>query len=119
LLGAWHAAFGAEPMTVGQVLEAVQENLMGFGTADARDPRREALSQLQEVLQDMEGRQKGGHAHAIGIYLNQQKGRIVDGLELVSGGKHAGSSRWVVRRVRAEGVSAQLSLPLATSKEVR
>jgi hypothetical protein len=116
LVTPWHTAFGPEPMTVGQVLEAVSGNLLGPGTADPREPPGEALSQLEEVLSEIGGRPRENHAHAIGIYLNQQKGRIVDGLELVSSGKQAGSSRWVVKRVRAQGATTQLSLSLG--KEV-
>ena len=91
---------------------------MGFGTAVPQEPRREALSQLEEVLSEIGGRPRESHAHAVGVYLNQQKGRIVDGLELVSSGKHAGSSRWAVKPARSASRAAQVSLPLVTSKEV-
>jgi hypothetical protein len=117
LVTPWHTAFGTEPMTVGQVLEAVSGDRLGFGTADSRDARGEALIQLEQVLSEIGGRPRENHSHAIGIYLNQQKGRIVDELELVSAGKHAGSTRWVVKPVRAETRAAHLSLPLVTSKE--
>ena len=118
LVTPWHAAFGAEPMTVGQVLEAVSGDRLGFGTAVPQEPRREALSQLEEVLSEIGGRPRESHAHAVGVYLNQQKGRIVDGLELVSSGKHAGSSRWAVKPARSESRVAHVSVPLVTSEEV-
>ena len=61
------------------------------------------MSQLADVLQEIDTRRG---SQAIGIYLNQQKGRIIDGLELVSAGKHCGSSRWRVRHSESTTGSA-------------
>ena len=79
--------------------------------ASAADARR--LIQLAELehteppmgaalVAEIDGRLR---SHPIGIYLNQQKGRIADGLELVKAGKHCNSSRWVVRRAAPETVT--------------
>ena len=106
LLTAWHGAFGSTPMTVGQVREAVNEDPITSVIPDTPDPRREALDQLGGVFHELGGGPRGNPAHAIGIYLNQQKGRIVDGLALVKDGKHCGSSRWVVRQASREGAQA-------------
>jgi hypothetical protein len=99
LLTAWSAAFNGEPLTVRQALEAVQEDPMPPATGGASDGRREALNQLRDVFHEVDPRLG---SHAIGIYLNQQKGRIVDGLDLVSPGKHSGSSLWAVRGLGTE-----------------
>ena len=105
VLTAWDAAFGPMPITVGQLLEAVNGDPITSPVPET-GPRREAMDQLREVFQELDGRQRGNHAHAIGIYLNQQKGRIVDGLALVKDGKHCGSSRWLVRQTTRETAQA-------------
>jgi hypothetical protein len=77
---------------------------------------QEAFEQLQDVLGEIDARLS---SHKIGIYVSQQKGRIVDGLELANAGKQGGSSRWMVRRVEKDTAPAPLSLPVATRKEAR
>jgi len=103
LLISWHAAWGCEAMTVRQVLDTVQEYTSGSSTEVFGGTRQEELSQLADVLQEIDNRRG---SQAIGIYLNQQKGRIIDGLELVSAGKHCGSSRWRVRHSESTTGSA-------------
>lgn len=98
LMTAWHAAFVNEPMQVREVLEAVEGRDWMPGTKSAPAARQEALAQLDDVLSEFDFRRR---SQAIGIYLNQQEGRIVDGLELASAGKQSGSSRWVVRQIEA------------------
>ena len=70
------------------------------------DPRYEALGQLHDVLAEIDGRLR---SHPIGIYFNQQKGRIVDGLELVTAGKQCNSNRWVVRQAGPETATAAVA----------
>jgi hypothetical protein len=101
LLTAWHAALGAKPMTARQVIEAVQEDPLAPSTEGVSGDRREALNQLREVFREVDPRLG---SHAIGIHLNQQKGRIVDGLDLVSPGRQCGSSLWAVRGLGTEPV---------------
>lgn len=103
VLTAWRAAWGSEPITVKQVLEAVEEHPSLASADNGLDQRREGLGQLRDVLREVDARLGN---HAIGIYLSQQKGRIVDSLELVNGGKQCGSSRWTVRHA-GDGVSAR------------
>ncbi len=96
VLSAWYAVWGSEPMTVRQMLEAIEQASSVDLTEDLSHERRDALSHLRDVFREIDTRLGN---HAIGIYLNQQKGRIVGGLELVNSGRHCGSSRWTVRRM--------------------
>jgi hypothetical protein len=99
LLTAWYQVFGAEPKTLRQALDAIELRGLGLPHAGIPDDREDALNHLRDVFAEIDPRRV---AQPIGIYLNQQKGRIVDGLKLVSAGKHGGSSRWVVKASAAE-----------------
>jgi hypothetical protein len=101
LLTSWRASFGDEPVTVNLALDRV--NRAPLAAELETGPPYEALGQLHDVLAEIDGRLR---SHPIGIYLNQQKGRIVDGLELVAAGKQCNSNRWVVRRAGPETATA-------------
>jgi len=92
LLSSWVAIFGSEAITVKHVVDVVDREPW---LSDSTDPRQVARGELEDVLREID-RQR--NSHTIGIYLNQQKGRVVDGLTLVKRGKHCGSTRWMVRR---------------------
>lgn len=96
LLGAWYRAFGDSPKTVREVLSAIEAHV-GFKVGGGEsDLPQTPLEELDYVLKEID---RFSGAHAIGIYLDQQKGRIVDGLELVPAGKERGSRRWTVRPI--------------------
>jgi hypothetical protein len=101
---------------VSQVIGTANQEVL-LPTAEGDRPRpQESIEQLHDVLGEIDARFS---SHKIGIYVSQQKGRIVDGLELVNAGKQGGSSRWIVRRAETDAAPAQLSLPVAASKEAR
>ncbi len=95
LLSCWSAIFGEQPVTVSQVVGTLNREV-SLPTTEG-NPRlpHESIEELHNVLGEIDSRLS---SHKIGIYVSQQKGRIVDGLELVNAGKQGGSSRWIVRR---------------------
>jgi hypothetical protein len=95
LLVSWSAIFGHAPVTVREAVETMdREAGVSVASEGCTDPRWEAVGQLDDVLREID-RQRS--THAIGIYLDQQQGRIVDGVVLVNAGKRSGSNRWSVR----------------------
>ena len=111
LLTSWRAIFGDEAVTVKQAVTLGPE--VSFSSLEGPSaPGQEAVRQLEDVLGEID-RQRS--THAIGIYLNQQKGRIVDGLELVHAGKQCGSSQWIVRQAGDQGSAPGGSRPSTVS----
>ena len=101
VLVSWSAIFGDVPVTVREAVEITDREPLPPATPEGDPyPRAEAVRQLEEVLGEID-RQRS--THAIGIYLDQQEGRIVEGLALVHAGKRGGSNRWIVRRASDQG----------------
>jgi hypothetical protein len=101
LLVSWRTIFGDVPVTVREAAETTDPaSLPPVTPAGPLDSREEAVRQLEEVLGEID-RQRS--THTIGIYLDQQEGRIVEGLALVKAGKQGGSNRWIVRRESDHG----------------
>lgn len=91
VLMSWHKVFGDRDVTVKEVLETVRSRELPPVGAD--EETLGGLTQLHDVLQELDPNLNG---QAIGIYLNGQKGRIVDGLRLLTAGKQSGSTKWSV-----------------------
>ena len=78
-------------VTIKEVLETVRSRELPPVGAD--EETLSGRTQLHDVLQELDPNLNG---QAIGIYLNGQKGRIVDGLRLLNAGKQSGSTKWRV-----------------------
>jgi hypothetical protein len=104
--------FREQPVTVSQVIGTANREVP-LPTTEGNPPLpQESIGQLHDVLGEIDSRLS---SHKIGIYVSQQKGRIVEGLELVNAGKQGGSSRWMVRRAGDLGSAAGGSWPPTVS----
>jgi len=113
LLTSWYRAVGPNGVTLAQLVDTIKADFVVAVINE--DGQQQAHRQLREVLTEID---PSLNKHAIGIYLSQQEGRIVDGLELTTAGKQSGSTRWVVRRAGQEPESAQLALlPTAAARQ--
>jgi hypothetical protein len=110
-LAAWHTLWCERPKTVREVLDATEDHPL---PAEEPPPaaQQHALVQLRDALREIDPRRSN---QVIGIYLSQQKGRIVDGLELFAAGKANGSSRWAVRKVQSGRQASSPHLASATA----
>lgn len=91
VLTSWRKVFRDRAVTVKEMLEAVRNPVPPPVGAD--EDALGGITQLQDVLKELDPNLNG---QAIGIYLNGQKGRIVDGLTLLNAGKQSGSTKWRV-----------------------
>jgi hypothetical protein len=112
LLAFLSVIFREQPFTVNQIVAAVNAEVLLPVTEGDPPPSQESTDQLRDVLVEIDARLS---RQKIGIYVSQQKGRIVDGLELVNAGKQGGSSRWMVRRAGDQGSAARGSRPSTVS----
>ena len=99
LLDAWSVVFSQSAVTVREALDKIfaGPELAAVGphpTIPGQDAIDVAKAQLRDVLSEID---RMHNAHTIGIYLDQQEGRIVDGFVLAKSGKRGGSTRWIVR----------------------
>src|SRR5205823_10423888 len=75
LLTCWSAIFGEQPLAVSQVVGTANREVQPPAAEADRPLPQEALAQLHDVLGEIDARLS---SHKIGIYVSQQKGRIVD-----------------------------------------
>ena len=96
LLPSWRAIFEDRAVTVNEMVARVANPMPASNGEGQENSVPYVLDQLRDILAEIDPHRS---THAIGIYISQQKGRIVGGLELVSAGKRCGSSLWAVKSV--------------------
>ena len=94
VLVAWEAAFGDERMTAANVIAVMQEGLAGKQDDNT-------LIDLRDALLAVAGERGGAVGQRrLGNWLSRQKGRILDGMQLIEGGyARSGVVRWHVAKV--------------------
>lgn len=85
VLTLWNLAFGTKPMKVVQILTSFDPSLMPYPSE-----RAELLNVVNSITRDKDPHTK------LGIYLNENEGRAVNGLKLKKGAKSLGSYSWSV-----------------------
>ena len=114
ILAAWHAVFGDEAKTAGEVLKVVEgdtlDGVLSYSrkrddeTGEAYEDRMQAwreengaVERLKEAVHQAVPAGKGNANLLLGKYISNMKDRVVDGLAFEAVGAYQGARRWIVR----------------------
>jgi len=88
VLAAWHGAIGSAERTIGKILQAAAEQMMG----------NRVYADLHQALLDVApARPDEINGKSLGLWLARHRGRVVDGLKIVDGyDKSAKQKTWAV-----------------------
>lgn len=108
LFEAWHDHFGDREVLLKEIAEAIEQaDLDEFPTSSNPDVLATSCTTRQRLAEARRAAVPESTSSTVfGRYLDDYKGRVVRGLQLVKGGMTGGSRRWSVRRVEEAAEAA-------------